>query len=186
MQLLEEMGFNDVRWMSFYLINKPPRSSALWWHQDWPFWDDPSSAEPVPTQVFLSYYLEDTSQQLGCLRVIPGSHRRRHELHDKLLTHKEVRETNGGSLPDDHAMLSDVPDAVEVPVKAGSLVIADARVLHAAHRNQTDVRRTLVLAWHLRPSTVPGYWTGAIPAPIAARDPKAEYPGSRIPGCYLT
>jgi hypothetical protein len=83
-------------------------------------------------------------------------------------------------------MFSDHPDQVDVAVKAGSLVMADARVLHAAHRNQTDVRRTLVLAWHLRPSTVPDYWTGAIPAPIAARDPKAEYPGSRIPGCYLT
>ena len=31
----------------------------------------------------------------------------------------------------------------------------DARLLHSAHRNLTGVRRTLILAWHRRPLTVP-------------------------------
>ena len=61
LELLKAMGFTDVRWMSFFLINKPPHSKALWWHQDWFLWDNPISARPEPTQVFLSYYLEDTN-----------------------------------------------------------------------------------------------------------------------------
>ena len=145
LQLLEAMGFTDVRWMSFFLINKPPRSKALWWHQDWFLWDDPVSAQPAPTQVFLSYYLEDTSEDFGCLRVIPGTHRRRHELHGRLLNHGEV----GNSLPPDHWMLDDVPDAENVPVKAGSLAIADSRLLHGARANQTDNHRPLLLGWYL-------------------------------------
>ena len=60
-------------------------------------------------------------------------------------------------------------------------MLADARVLHSAYRNQTDERRTLVLAWHRRPDTVPAYWTDEVPAIIAERDPEKEYPGSRIP-----
>ena len=49
----------------------------------------------------------------------------------------------------------------------------------------TDQRRTLILAWHKRPRTVPDYWEGAIPEVIANRDVTQEYSGSRIPGEYL-
>lgn len=139
------MGFSDVRWMSFFLINKPPQSPALWWHQDWFLWDNPVSAAPAPTQVFLSYYLEDTSTQLGCLRVISGTHRRRYALHDILPDHGKVKD----ELPPDHWMLDDVSDSVDVSVKAGSLVIADARLLHGVRANQTERHRPLILGWYL-------------------------------------
>ena len=83
-------------------------------------------------------------------------------------------------------MFSDDPDQVYVPVKAGDLVLLDGRILHAADRNRTDQRRTLVLAWHSRPRiTIPDFWQGEIPVEIAGRDPQAEYEGSRIPGEYL-
>ena len=73
-----------------------------------------------------------------------------------------------------------------MPVKAGDLVLLDSRILHAADRNRTGVRRTLVLAWHSRPEdTVPAFWQDEIPAEIAGRDPQASYEGSRIPGKYL-
>ena len=82
-------------------------------------------------------------------------------------------------------MFSDHPDQLDVMVKAGSLTIADARLLHSAHRNLTDVRRTLILAWHRRPLTVPDNWEGEIPEVIANRASEAEYEGTRIPGEYL-
>jgi FPC/CPF motif-containing protein YcgG len=40
------------------------------------------------------------------------------------------------------------PDEVDVPVVAGDLLIGDARILHAAHRNDTDARRTLITLWY--------------------------------------
>ena len=82
-------------------------------------------------------------------------------------------------------MFSDHPDQVDVCVQAGSLVMADARVLHSAHRDLTDERRTLLLAWHRRPNTVPEYWDEEIPRIIADRDADAEYEGSRIPHGFL-
>ena len=133
--------------------------------------------------MFVSYYLSDTSIDNGCLKVIPGSHRRRHELHDKLVP---AHEQGARFIDEDHeVMFSEHPDQVNVMVKAGSLVLADARVLHSTHRNQTDVRRTLILAWHRRPPTIPENWDGEIPDIIANRDPDAAYEGSRIPGELL-
>ena len=36
-----------------------------------------------------------------------------------------------------------------MPVSAGDLVIGDARLLHSAHGNQTDSRRTVITMWYL-------------------------------------
>ena len=40
------------------------------------------------------------------------------------------------------------PDEVDVPAKAGDLLIGDARLLHAAHANETEERRTLITLWY--------------------------------------
>ena len=37
---------------------------------------------------------------------------------------------------------------MDVPVKAGDLVIGDSRGLHAAHANHSDQRRTLITLWY--------------------------------------
>ena len=183
---LKELGFGDFETNagSVIILTKEPKGPPLYWHQDWMKWDDPMSASPWPQTIFLNYYLTDTTVDNGCLMLIPGSHRKRMPLHDKLVPAHE----QGARFieEDDPVMFSDVPGQIDVPVKAGSLVLADARILHAARRNKTDQRRTLVLAWHSRPvNTIPDYWDGDVPDVIANRDPNAEYDASRIPGKYL-
>ena len=181
---LEQLGFGDFESTGgIIMLTKDPGGPALYWHQDWMLWNDPFSLSPWPQIVFASYYLSDTSVENGCLKVIPGSHLKRHELHDQLVPAHE----QGARFiaADDPVMFSDHPDQLNVMVKAGSLVLADARVLHSAHRNLTDLRRTLILAWHRRPLTIPENWDGAIPEAIANRDGDAEFAGSRIPGEFL-
>ncbi|MEC8595240.1 MAG: phytanoyl-CoA dioxygenase family protein [SAR324 cluster bacterium] len=56
-------------------ISKPPKSPALFWHQDWWDWNEPSSFTYQMAQVFVMIYLKDTTPQNGCLRVIPGSNK---------------------------------------------------------------------------------------------------------------
>ncbi|MEE2659003.1 MAG: phytanoyl-CoA dioxygenase family protein [Candidatus Latescibacterota bacterium] len=168
---------------SIIILTKDPGEPALYWHQDWMQWNDPMSVSPWPQVIFLSYYLSDTSVENGCLKVIPHTHHKRIPLHDELVP---AHEQGASFIEEDHpVMFSDYPDQVNVCVKAGSLVLADARVLHSAHRNLTDERRTLILAWHRRPNTVPDYWEGEIPEVIANRDPDAEFEGSRIPREFL-
>ena len=134
--------------------------------------------------MFLSYYLSDTSPENGCLKVIPGSHHRRIALHDRLVP---AHEQGARFIDEDHpVMFSNHPDEVKVCVSAGSLVLADARLLHSAGKNFTNQRRTLILAWHNREAiTAPNYWDGDIPEPLANRDPDKDYPVCRIPGEYL-
>ena len=183
-QSLKQMGFDDfASHGNVIILTKDPGEPALYWHQDWMQWNDPSSCTPWPQVIFLSYYLQDTTVENGCLRVIPGTHLKRIPLHDQLVP---AHEQGARFVADDHpVMFSNHPDQVDVKVKAGSLVLADARVLHAAHKNLTDHRRTLILAWHRRPDTIPPYWKGLVPEVLTDRDEGAEYAGSRIPGTFL-
>ena len=48
----------------------------------------------------------------------------------------------------DRAEFKPRPDEVDVPVRAGDLVIGDARLLHAAHPNRSDQRRTVLTLWY--------------------------------------
>lgn len=183
-EALDQMGLSDfVSYGAIIFLTKDPGEPALYWHQDWMRWEDPISLAPWPQTIFLNYYLQDTTPENGCLKVIPGTHIKRVPLHDQLVP---AHELGARFINADHpVMFSDAPDQIDVCVPAGSLVLADARLLHAARKNQTDQRRTLILAWHNRPVSVPSYWDGPVPEEVANRDPDAVYPGSRLPGKYL-
>ena len=168
----------------FQIISKPAKSSALYWHQDWGRWNDPISLSPWPQQVFLNWYLTDTNAENGCLRLIPGTHRRRIELHQHLINAHEgggydIKETN-------EWMFIDYPQAIDVPVKAGQLVIGDARLLHATRPNRSSERRTVLLGWYYRDSNQPPpWWKGTVPEEIRDRDKATPNIWDRTPGKYL-
>ena len=144
--VLADMGYPGARFYSGFIISKPPQvAPPLYWHQDGILWDDPTSYSDLPVQVFLMYYLVDTNRDNGCLRVIPGSHRRRHRLHDLPPAHGDALNAAG----EDHPSLQPDPDEVDVPVRAGDLVIGDARLLHSAHPNRSPHRRTVITLWFL-------------------------------------
>jgi hypothetical protein len=159
---LKALGFAQPKWLSGYIISKPPESPPLWWHQDWWAWDEPTSFEPMPPQLFVMYYLTDVGPENGCLRVIPGSHRMQHPLHS--------------ALPEAHGpeigmhSLTDVAhgpreDEVSVCVRAGDAILGDARLLHATHPNSSASRRTCLTTWYLPtfdklPSSLKAYIIG--------------------------
>ncbi len=182
---LDDMGLTDFRSRGgFIILSKPPGGPALYWHQDWTHWNDPISAAPWPQYLFLSYYLVDTSVRNGCFQVIPGTHLKRIPLHDSLVTAHD--DASYFAPESDSALFAEHPDALDVPVKAGSLVIGEGRLLHAARANQSNNRRTLLLGWYDRPATVPAYWTGEVPEAVRHREPNAQFPSTREPGIYLT
>lgn len=143
-EALEEIGFPNARFFSGYIISKPPETApALFWHQDGIGWSEPIAYTDTPVQFFLMYYLIDTNRNNGCLRIIPGSHRKRHRLHDLPPAHTdEIQRAAEG-----HPALEPDPDEVDVPVKAGDLVIGDARLIHAAYPNRSSQRRTVITLW---------------------------------------
>ena len=142
---LQRLGFGEAAFSSGYVISKPPHSPALFWHQDWWGWSDPVSYTAQPMQLFLMYYLTDTRVANGCLRVLPGSHRRRHPTHD-LLPSAHADDLARVAQPDSPVYQSAAGE-VAVPVTAGDVVIGDARLLHGAYPNQSAEERTLITLW---------------------------------------
>ena len=123
LETLAVIGFADPRLHNFYVSTKPPRAAALPWHSDLFYRYEKST----PAEVFLIYYLQDTSPENGCLRVVPKSHL---WPHDKRHIQPEDANKRG--------------DEVDVPVRAGDLFIGDRRILHATHANTTNTWRTCV------------------------------------------
>ena len=142
---LLSMGFEDPTFTNGYIISKPPQSPQLFWHYDWFYWEDPISFDPRPREVFLMYYLTDTTRHNGCMRAIPGSHIYHNPLHaiidaphsDELASAEQM----------DRPEFSARPDEVDIPVRAGDLLIGDARLLHATHPNKSDTNRTVLTLW---------------------------------------
>ena len=143
---LAKLGFADPKWSSGFVICKPAASPPLFWHQDARFWDDPVSYTPQIIQSFLMIYLVDTSPENGCLRLIPGSHLRRHPLHDALPD--AHGETLGRMDNPAHLAYQRAEGEIDVPVKAGDVIMGSARLLHAAHGNRSPQRRTNITLWY--------------------------------------
>ncbi len=183
--IMSGLGLGDFKAGGvFQIISKPPDAPALYWHQDWARWDDPISMSPWPQQVFLNWYLTDTHVENGCIRVIPGSHLKRFELHDHLV---QAHEAGGYNIKETNEwMFIDHPDAIDIPVKTGQLLIGDARLLHGTHPNRSMTRRTVLLGWFYRKLNVaPMDWDGEIPQEIIERDPETPFRFNREPGKYL-
>lgn len=204
MEALASLGYRDPKWWSGFLLSKPPYGPPLYWHQDWWAWDHPRSAAPHLLQAFLMYYLTDTTRENGCLRLIPGSHTRRVDLHEKLPpAHSE--ETYEAPL--ESPIFSHHAHEIDVPVKAGDLVVGDARLLHAAHANQTQQRRSLLTLWYYpdfenlpdpirafigrkKPLEAPDWWegeAGKVVEPLIPRYTGSAEPAkwNRVPGEHL-
>jgi len=146
LEALGAMGYHNNKFWKAVIISKPPGSPLLYWHQDCMMWKDPSAYSEISPMLFFMYYLEDTNRNNGCLRVIPGSHRLRHELHGMGAAHQ--KDINRYENPDD-PRFSDYPTEIDVPIKSGDLVIGDGRMFHAAHSNDSERWRTVITIWIL-------------------------------------
>ena len=145
--VFSRLGFDQPRVWSGFVISKPPHAPPLYWHQDGVLWNHPISYTDQPQQYFLMYYLVDTTAHNGCLRVIPGSHLQRHPLHD-LPRNAHAQDEVQLAVDLDHPALRPAAGEVDVTVRAGDVVIGDSRLLHAAHANQSDERRTVLTIWY--------------------------------------
>ena len=147
LQALADLGFDDNKFVRAYLISKPPHSPRLFWHQDLTVWKgEPRAYSDLTPQLFLMYYLSDTTRKNGCLRVLPGSHRRRHALHEFTGVAHNAEDRAAVNLAS--PIFREYEAELDVLVKAGDLVIGDSRTLHASHDNDSDQERTVITLFY--------------------------------------
>jgi hypothetical protein len=147
LEALAHLGYKDIKFSRAYLISKPPHSPQLFWHQDFTVWSgEPRAYTDLTPQLFAMFYLVDTTPENGCLRLIPGSHRRRHVLHEAV----GVAHTAGTRRMEDpdSPLYAAAADEVDVLAQAGDMVLGDGRALHAAHANNTDCERPVITVWY--------------------------------------
>src|SRR5262249_46729627 len=73
------------------------------------------------------------------------THRRRHPLHEMGVAH--VGYVNRMEEPDD-PRFGDFEGEIDLPIKAGDLLIGDARLFHATHANTSNDWRTVITIWY--------------------------------------
>ncbi len=152
----DAVGGSDLRWISAYITSKAPQSPPLFWHQDWWCWDDPVSFNECAPQVAVLCYLTETSAQTGALRVLPGSHRHAHAVHQHL---PDPHGAEARALPLDHMAMTDCDGQVTISLRPGDAAVIDYRLLHGTHANKAGFRRDALLlsfapAWRLLPQAL--------------------------------
>lgn len=170
---LQSLGppYSSSRFMNGYVISKPGRGRRLYWHQDWWGWDREESYRQVAPMFALMTYLTATRAPTatdpgnGCLRVIPGTHRKRHLLHNRVpdAHGDEISFGSMGGL----AFVDDVDGAIDLPMRPGDAVLVDVRLLHATRDNNTDECRSMITCWWV-PGAADGGGDHPIPEPWRA------------------
>ncbi|MBI2192282.1 MAG: phytanoyl-CoA dioxygenase family protein [Planctomycetes bacterium] len=94
------------------------------WHQDWFYWEGSTK-----TSVWIA--LDDATPENGCLKFVPGSHRR-------IFPKKVVGEAFGNRI--DEKDLEGWP-VTSVPVQRGDCVFFHDQAVHSSHPNRTGADR---------------------------------------------
>lgn len=128
----ELLGGELVVWGSL-IFSKPPYDSGfVAWHQDGAYADFLGPAKAASAWIALT----DSTPASGCMRVVPGSHRQRH---DHIVTGAEHNLLSRG-----HEIAVDVDerDAIDVVLHAGEMSLHHVDIIHGSTPNRAPHPRT--------------------------------------------
>ena len=155
-----------VKCMQSMFFAKPPGKPGQAWHQDEIY---------IPTRdrslcgVWIA--IDDATEENGCLRVLPGSHRRgvlhRQRPHDRTDEFDLAPESFG----------FDGEGEIPVPAPAGSAIFFNGYLLHRSFKNRGNrYRRALVNHYMSAQSLLPWLLEGTeAEAPVASADNRAVH-----------
>ncbi|MSO41411.1 MAG: phytanoyl-CoA dioxygenase family protein [Solirubrobacterales bacterium] len=131
LDLVEDLIGHDILVHTTTLFRKRPRDPAfVSWHQDDFYW-----GLDAPSLVSAWVALSDSTTENGCMRVLPGTHRRR-------LPHEE--RPNRDNMLRAGLQLSgevDESEAVDFVLEAGQASLHHAQLVHGSRGNRSDRER---------------------------------------------
>lgn len=123
------------------LLAKPPRKddAVFAWHQDMAYW--PTTPDTRTATLWLA--LDDSTEENGCMRFLPGSHRE-----PELRPHLPVT----GNREDSHTLAAQVDETRDTvrlaEIRRGDVTVHNERVVHGSGGNPSDRwRRAYVIAF---------------------------------------
>jgi phytanoyl-CoA hydroxylase len=116
-----------------------PRTPGAWfdWHQDFPAFPHTNF-----DLVIVTVYLDDSASDNGGLAVIPGSHRL------GPLGHQFTFDGAPRTRLADRRLRPRRGHGVDVPVRAGGVLVHHANLLHSSKANRTDRSRAALSFWY--------------------------------------
>jgi ectoine hydroxylase-related dioxygenase (phytanoyl-CoA dioxygenase family) len=136
------IGPDLLVWSCGFFIKEPESRSYVSWHQDLNYWGLDGDRE-----VTAWFALTPATVENGCMRFVPGSHRRKDVPHvdsfapDNLLTRGQ-----------EIAVEVDEASAVDVLLRAGQASFHHGHMFHASTPNRTSSRRLGVAIRYVAPS----------------------------------
>ncbi len=125
------LGDNILVWGCTSFIKEPRTSNFISWHQDLTYWGI-DKAEEVTVWVALSPATEES----GCMRYVPGSHRQSIVAHEDTYGEENLL-TRGQEI----AVKVDEASAVSVILKPGQMSMHHGHMFHASGPNRSNDRR---------------------------------------------
>jgi ectoine hydroxylase-related dioxygenase (phytanoyl-CoA dioxygenase family) len=129
------VGPDIALWSSHFISKDPFTGRATPWHEDSAFWEGRFDAYDHIVTVWLA--LENPStQENGCMRVIPGTHLSGGFSSTYVPTDQTVQTF--------HAEIAEVDEskAVDFELQRGEFSLHDGRIVHGAKPNTSAIRRT--------------------------------------------
>ena len=144
--LLDDCGDLDVFGTKFFPML--PGGTTVNWHQDNHFFGTDSS-----DIVTAALYLEDSSEENGCLRIVPGSH-----IASEVLPHTPG---TGEWAQGEWVQMDGIEEtAIDVECPAGTCVFFSTMLLHGAHKNRSTTRTRRSFFWHYTRAEAQFAWRG--------------------------
>ncbi len=125
----------DVKYRDSMINVKPPGPAGkVAWHQDLAFYPHTNVGT---IQVLISLY--DVAEELGPLKVVPGSHRR------EIFEHYDDNDNWTGEISDGDLRKAGAGDAVSIPMNAGDAILLHPLTVHSSGPNLSDRSRPLLI-----------------------------------------
>lgn len=131
LDMVEDLIGPDIMvWSTDWWIKEARSPTFVSWHQDSQYWG-------LDTTRLMTVWvaLSDSTEQSGCMRVLPGSHLGPDLPHTETY-HEDNMLTRGQSIE-----CIDEEQAVNLEAPAGHATMFAFRIAHASHPNQSDDRR---------------------------------------------
>ncbi|MEM7226522.1 MAG: phytanoyl-CoA dioxygenase family protein [Pseudomonadota bacterium] len=136
------LGPDILLWGAGFFLKPPMSESYISWHQDLKYWGLDGTDEVT---AWLALSVADEAN--GCMRFVPGSHRR------GMVAHADTfADTNMLTRGQEIAVDVEEGDAVPVVLRPGELSLHHGRMFHASGANRTDAWRVGLAMQYITPA----------------------------------